>query len=71
MRAAAKKVSDLTIDEFKTIIHEVVAEDLDAWRETFEMVSDKALMKQIKRADDDWLAGKKGAYNSWNEVKGA
>jgi hypothetical protein len=69
LRTATKKVSDITVDELKTIIHEVIAEDLEAWRETFEIMADKKLMAQIKQADTDWKTGKKEAYASWDELK--
>ena len=70
MKTATKKISDITVDELKTIIHEVIAEDLEAWRETFEIMADKKLMAQIKQADADWKTGKKEAYMSWDKVKG-
>jgi len=69
LRTATKKVSDITVDELKTIIHEVIAEDLESWRETFEIMADKKLMAQIKQADADWKVGKKEAYVLWDELK--
>jgi hypothetical protein len=47
MKASTKKVSDMTVDELKSVIHEVITEDMEAWRETFEIIADKKLMKQI------------------------
>jgi hypothetical protein len=46
----------------KTVIREVVAEDLDAWKETLEIMADKRLMKQIQQAEYDWMAKKDTAY---------
>ena len=69
MKTITKKVSDLTVDELKAIIHDVIAEDLERWRETFEILSNKSLMKQIKQADEDWLSGKKDAYVSWDKLR--
>jgi hypothetical protein len=69
MKTAKRKVSDITVDELKAIIHDVIAEDLGAWRETFEIMADKKLIQQIKQADTDWLSGKKEAYVSWDELK--
>lgn len=69
MKAIKKKLSDVTVDELKTIIHEVITEDLTAWKETFEIMANKKLMTQIKRADADWVSGKKGSYIPWNELK--
>lgn len=53
MIAAKKKISGLTVDELKTIIHDVVTEDLETWRETLEVMADKKLMVQIKQADSE------------------
>jgi hypothetical protein len=69
MKTSAKKVSDMTVDELKSIIHEVITEDMDAWRETFEIMADKKLMRQIKQADLDWTSGAKGSYVSWDDLK--
>ena len=64
-----KKVSDITVEELKTINHDVIAEDLEILRETIEIMSDKKLMRKIKQADEDWLSGKKDAYISWEDIK--
>jgi len=69
MKASTKKVSDLTVDELKSVIHEVIAEDMEAWRETFEIMADRKLMKQIKQADLDWASGDKDSYVSWEDLK--
>jgi hypothetical protein len=69
LKTAIKKVSEITVDELKTIIHEVIAEDLEAWKETFEIMADKKLMAQIKQADVDWKIGRKETYVSWDKVK--
>ena len=69
MKAAKKRVSDVTVEELKTIIHEVIAEDLSAWKETFEIMGNKKLMAQIKQADADWEADKTETYKSWDDLK--
>jgi len=69
MKASTKKLSEMTVDELKSVIHEVIAEDLDAWRETFEIMADKKLMRQIKQADLDWASGTKDSYVSWDDLK--
>jgi hypothetical protein len=69
MKMSTKKVSDLTVDELKSVIHEVITKDMDAWRETFEIMSDKKLMKQIRQADMDWASGDKSSYLSWDDLK--
>lgn len=69
MKASTKKVTELTVDELKSVIHEVITEDMESWRETFEILSDKKLMRQIKLADSDWAKGGKGSYVSWDDLK--
>lgn len=69
MGASTKKVSEMTVDELKSVIHVVIAEDMDAWRETFEIMADKKLMRQIKQADLDWASGVKDSYVSWDDMK--
>ena len=59
MKAIKKKVSDLTVDELKSVIHEVIAEDMEIWRETLEFMADRKLMRQIKEADADWKSANK------------
>ncbi|MDP1990079.1 MAG: hypothetical protein Q8K00_03575 [Syntrophales bacterium] len=55
MRAVKRKVTDMTVDELKGIIHEAISEDMEVWRETFEIMADSKLMGQIRQAD---LAGR-------------
>jgi hypothetical protein len=69
MKASTKKVSNMTVDELKSVIHEVIAEDMEAWRETLEIMADKKLMKQIKQADLDWASRTKDSYVSWDDLK--
>ena len=71
MKAVKRKVSDLTVDELKSVIHEVIAEDMEAWRETFAIMADRKLMKQIREADADWKAGRNIDYVSWTDLKNA
>jgi hypothetical protein len=40
MRAVKRKVTDMTVDELKGIIHEAISEDMEVWRETFKIMSD-------------------------------
>ena len=42
---SAKKVSDLTVEGLKSVIHDVIVEDMEIWRETFEILADKKLMR--------------------------
>jgi len=47
----------------------VITEDIGAWRETFGIMADKKLMRQIKQADLDWAPGVKDSYVSWDDLK--
>ncbi len=69
MNTAKKKVSDITVEELKAIMHDVIIEDFETFRETLEIMANKKLMKQIRQADKDWIAGKKDTYVSWDEIK--
>ena len=69
MKTTAKKVSELTVDELKSVIREVITEDMEAWRETLEIMADKKLMKQIRQADADWVSRGKDSYVSWDDLK--
>ena len=61
-----KTVKDLTVEEFKNLMHEVIAEDLEAWRETLEIMGDTKLMKQLEKADRDWEEKGEVAYVEWS-----
>jgi hypothetical protein len=59
----------MTVDELKDIIHDAIAEDMEVRRETFEIIADSKLMGQIRQADLDRAAGKKGAFVAWDEMR--
>jgi hypothetical protein len=61
----------MTFNELESVIHEGITEDMEAWRETFEIMADKKLMRQIKQADLDWASGAKDSYVSWDELTNA
>lgn len=69
MKVSKKKVSDITVEELKAIMHDVITEDFETFRETMEIMANKKLIKQIKQADEDWIKGKKDTYVSWDEIK--
>ena len=64
-----RKIKDLTIEEFKHLIKESIAEDIELWRETFEIMSNKTLMKQIEKAEKARIKGKKSDFILWEKVK--
>ena len=64
-----KTVKDLTIAEFKRLIQESIAEDIEAWRNTFDIMADKTLMSQIKSAEKSRMEGKKADYIPWEKVR--
>jgi hypothetical protein len=63
------KIKDLTVSEFKHLIKESIAEDISEWRETFEIMSDRGLMHQIRAADKSRREGKKSDFIPWEKVK--
>jgi len=69
MKTEKRKVSDLTVDELKAVIHEVIAEDMETWRETIAIMADRKLMKEIREADADWKAGNLASYSSWADIR--
>jgi len=71
MKSVKRKITDMTVDELKDVIHEVITEDMEAWRETFEIMANPKLMAQIRQADLDKAAGKKDAFVSWDDLKNA
>ena len=64
-----KKVKDLTVKEFRQLMQNSIAEDIDAWRETFEILSNPALMAQIRKAEKARLEGKRSEFIRWEKVK--
>ncbi len=71
MAKTKKKVADLTVEELKSVIHDAIAEDMDIWRESLEIMADRKLMKQIKEADVDWNSAREKSYVSWDDLKNA
>ena len=71
MRSAKRKITDMTVDELKDVIRETITEDMEVWRETFEIMVDSKMMGQIRQADLDKAAGKKGAFVAWDDLKNA
>jgi hypothetical protein len=64
-----KMVKDLSVDELKKIIREVIAEDIQSWQETFEIMSNKTLMKQIEDAEAALNEGREDEFMEWDRVK--
>jgi arginase family enzyme len=64
-----RKIKDLTVREFKDLIQESIAEDIEAWKETFEILTDKALMRQITAAENARKERKSSEYIPWEKVK--
>ena len=64
-----KTIKDLTIREFKRLIQETIAEDIEAWKETFEIMADKNLMRQIGNAEKARLERRKSDFIPWEKVK--
>ena len=64
-----KTVKDLSIDEFKHLMQEIIADDIKAWQETFEIMSNKTLMNQITEAEKSRIEGKDADFIEWEKVK--
>lgn len=64
-KAMKKTVKDLTVEELKNLIHEVIAEDIELWREALEIMADNTLMKRLEKADRDWEEKGEAAYVEW------
>ncbi len=64
-----RKIKDLTVKEFKNLIQESIAEDIEVWKETFEILFDKNLMKQITAAENARREGKNSEYIPWEKIK--
>ncbi len=64
-----KKVNDLTVEEFKHLIQESIAEDIEAWKETFEIMADRNLMRQITNAEKARIEGKKADFIPWEKIR--
>ena len=64
-----KKIKDLTVEEFKHLIQESIAEDIEAWKDTFEIMADKTLMRQIMSAGKARIEGRKTDFIPWEKVK--
>jgi hypothetical protein len=64
-----KKVKDLTVEEFKHLIQESIAEDIEAWKETFEIMADRNLMREIKNAEKARIKNKNSDFIPWEKVK--
>ena len=71
MRGVKRKITDMTVDELKGVIHDAIAEDMEVWRETFEIMADSKLMGQLRQADMDRAARKKGAFVAWDDLRNA
>ncbi len=67
--AKERKIKDLTVKEFKNLIQESIAEDIEAWKETFEIMADKNLMRQISNAEKARIEGKKSDFIPWEKLK--
>jgi hypothetical protein len=67
--ANTKKVKDLTVKEFKQLVQKSIAEDIEAWRDTFEILADPKLMAQIRKAEKARLEGKRSEFVSWEKVR--
>lgn len=64
-----KTIKDLTVDEFKQLIRDIISEDIQIWYETFEIMANKELMKQIIEAEKALAENRRDEFLDWDEVK--
>jgi len=64
-----KAIKDLSVEEFKQLIRDVISEDIQMWYETFEIMANKELMKQIIEAEKALAENRKDEFLDWDEVK--
>jgi len=64
-----KTVKDLTVSELKQLIHESIAEDIESWRATFEITSNKTVMRQVRGASKARDEGRESDFIQWEKVK--
>ena len=64
-----KTIKDLTVDEFKQLIRDVISEDIQAWYETFEIMANEELMRQIIEAEKALAERKDDEFLDWDEIK--
>ena len=60
-----RHIRDLTVEEFRKLIKQSIAEDMTEWRETFEILSDRELMRQVRAADKSRREGQKSDFLPW------
>ncbi len=51
------------------LIQESIAEDIEAWKETFEIMADRNLMRQITNAEKARIEGKKADFIPWEKIR--
>ena len=61
----ANKVSDLTIDQLKKIIDELVKQNLEDFIEDIEALSSRKFIKSIEKSRKEY---KEGKFKSFEEV---
>ena len=64
-----KTIKDLSVDEFKQLIRDVISEDIQMWYETFEIMTNKELMKQIIEAEKALVENRRDEFLDWDEIK--
>ncbi|KJR43554.1 hypothetical protein MCHI_000549 [Candidatus Magnetoovum chiemensis] len=73
METIKRTLSEITVEEFKIIIrdvvHECIVDELESISETIDILQNEALLKQINQADNDWINDKETSYVSWDKIK--
>jgi hypothetical protein len=69
LRVDKRYIKELTIDEFKQLINETIAENIQMWHETFEIMTNKEIMRQIISAEEALAENHVDEFLDWEEVR--
>jgi len=71
MRAVKRKITDMTVDELKEVIHEASPRIWRSGGRPSRSWRTAGCPVQIRQADLDRAAGKKGAFVAWDDLRNA
>lgn len=64
------RLQELSEEQLGSVADYVVyLSDKAAWEETQEILSHRALVEQIRLADEAWTSGKMGEYEDWDKIR--
>lgn len=67
---AKRLIDNLTIDKAKLILNLIeYLNEKEEWEATKEILSDREMMENIRRSEEDLKAGRMNEFIPWGEVK--